>query len=118
MIEHDIHVGELLKLLDDLGIADNTIVHVLHRQRPALQHLARCRHHALPQREELELGRRLPRSLLRPLAREIPGRRGPQRHRLHEDWLPTFAAAAGNPDKIVEQLKGRRTQRPKVQELH
>ena len=26
MIEHDMHVGELLKLLDDLGIADNTIV--------------------------------------------------------------------------------------------
>ena len=26
MVEHDAHVGELLKLLDDLGIADNTIV--------------------------------------------------------------------------------------------
>jgi arylsulfatase len=26
MIEHDMHVGELLKLLDDLGIAENTIV--------------------------------------------------------------------------------------------
>lgn len=26
MIEHDLHVGELLKLLDDLGIADSTIV--------------------------------------------------------------------------------------------
>jgi arylsulfatase A-like enzyme len=26
MVEHDMHVGELLKLLDDLGIAENTIV--------------------------------------------------------------------------------------------
>ena len=26
MVEHDGHVGELLKQLDDLGIADNTIV--------------------------------------------------------------------------------------------
>lgn len=26
MVEHDMHVGELLKLIDDLGIADNTIV--------------------------------------------------------------------------------------------
>ncbi|WP_298253527.1 arylsulfatase [Bradyrhizobium sp.] len=26
MVEHDGHVGELLKLLDDLGVADNTIV--------------------------------------------------------------------------------------------
>ena len=43
MIEHDMHVGQLLDLLDELGIADNTIVHLLDRQRPALQHLARCR---------------------------------------------------------------------------
>ena len=26
MVEHDMQVGELLKLIDDLGIADNTIV--------------------------------------------------------------------------------------------
>jgi arylsulfatase len=26
MVEHDMHVGQLLKKLDDLGIADNTIV--------------------------------------------------------------------------------------------
>ena len=43
-------------------------------QRPALQHLARCRHHALPRREELELGRRLPRAVLHPLARAFPRR--------------------------------------------
>ena len=27
MLEHDMHVGQLLNLLDELGIADNTIVH-------------------------------------------------------------------------------------------
>ena len=27
MVEHDMHIGKFLKLLDDLGIADNTIVH-------------------------------------------------------------------------------------------
>ena len=27
MVEHDMHVGQLLDLLDELGIADNTIVH-------------------------------------------------------------------------------------------
>jgi arylsulfatase A-like enzyme len=26
MVEHDAHVGQLLKTLDDLGIANNTIV--------------------------------------------------------------------------------------------
>ncbi len=29
MVEHDMHIGRFLKLLDDLGIADNTIL--LHR---------------------------------------------------------------------------------------
>jgi hypothetical protein len=76
---------------------------VLHRQRPALQHLARRRHHALPQREELELGRRLPRPVLRPLAGQIPAGETVNGIVAHEDWLPTFAAA-GN-DNIVEQLK-------------
>ncbi|QDS93834.1 Arylsulfatase [Roseimaritima multifibrata] len=27
MVEHDMHIGKFLKVLDDLGIADNTIVH-------------------------------------------------------------------------------------------
>ena len=36
--------------------------HVHDRQRPAHEHLARRRHDALPQREELQLGRRLPRA--------------------------------------------------------
>ena len=26
MVEHDMHVGELLKLIDDLGLANDTIV--------------------------------------------------------------------------------------------
>ena len=43
--------------------------HVFDRQRPAFQRLAGCGHHAVPQREEHELGRRLPRSCLRSLAR-------------------------------------------------
>ena len=42
MIDHDKHVGELLDLLDELGIADNTFVHVQHRQRAAHELLAGC----------------------------------------------------------------------------
>ena len=63
MIEHDMHVGELLKLHRRPRPRQRHHRPVLHRQRPALQHLARRRHHALPQREELELGGRLPRAL-------------------------------------------------------
>ena len=54
---------------------------LLDRQRPALQHLARRRHHAVPQREELELGGRLSRAGLRPLAGQVPGQDDAQRHR-------------------------------------
>ena len=54
---------------------------VLDRQRPALQHLARRRHHALRLREEQQLGGRLPRSVLRALARQVAGGRDAQRHR-------------------------------------
>ena len=37
MIDHDKNVGEMLDFLDELGIADDTFVHVLDRQRPAPQ---------------------------------------------------------------------------------
>jgi hypothetical protein len=79
---------------------------VLDRQRPALQHLARCRHHALPRREELELGRRLPRSLLHPWPGHFPAGTTLNGIVSHEDWLPTFAAAAGAPDIKEKLLKG------------
>jgi len=69
MVEHDGHVGKLLKALDDLKLADNTIV--LHnRQRSAHEHLARRGHDAVPQREKHQLGRRLPRPGYDPLAGE------------------------------------------------
>ena len=40
MIDHDKNVGKVLKVLDDLGIADNTFVMYSHRQRPAHEQLA------------------------------------------------------------------------------
>ena len=55
--------------------------HVLHRQRAAHEQLAGRRHDAVPQREELELGGRLPGAGDGPLARAHPGRTGAQRHR-------------------------------------
>ena len=68
MIDHDKNVGEMLDFLDELGIADDTFVHVLDRQRPAPQLLAGRRHDAVPQREEHQLGRRLPHSAAGALA--------------------------------------------------
>ena len=55
--------------------------HLLDRQRAAHEHLARRRDDAVPQREEHELGGRVPRPGADPLARQDPGRRGLQRDR-------------------------------------
>ena len=76
MIEMDGDVGKLLKALDDLGIADNTIVVFTHRQRPQPVLLAGRGDHAVPQREGHELGRRLPRAGDGPLAGQDQARRG------------------------------------------
>ena len=85
---------------------------VFHRQRPALQHLARCRHHAVPQREELELGRRLSCSLFRALARPFPGGHDPQRHRRARGLAPDLCRRrrrAGHQGKLLKgvELNGR-----------
>ena len=65
MIDHDKNVGQMLDYLDELGIADEHVRHVLDRQRPAPQLLAGRRHDAVPQREEHQLGRRVPHSAAR-----------------------------------------------------
>ncbi len=53
---------------------------VLDRQRRGEVHLARRRHLALPRREEHQLGRRLPRADIHPLARRHQARHRAQRH--------------------------------------
>ena len=96
MVEHDMHIGKFLELLDELGIAGNTIVHLLHRQRPALQHLAGCRLDPVPRREEHQLGRRLARACAGSLARRGRGWLGQQRYRA--------------PHGLAADLRGRRRQ--------
>ncbi len=58
MVEHDGHVGQLLKLLDDLNIADNTIVLYTTDNGAELALVARRRDDAVPRREGHHLGRR------------------------------------------------------------
>ena len=68
MLEHDDTIGTLLKALDDMGIANDTIVVYTSDNGPAHEHLARRRHDLVPHREEHQLGGRLPRALPGPLA--------------------------------------------------
>ena len=104
MIEHDLQVGELLKLLDDLGIVDNTIVQYSTDNGPHYNTWPDAG--TTPFRSEKnsnwEGAYRVPCFIKWP--GHFPA--GQVRNGIvsHEDWLPTFAAAAGNPE-IVEQLK-------------
>lgn len=104
MIEHDMHVGELLKLLDDLGIADNTIVMYSTDNGPHYNTWPDAG--TMPFRSEKnsnwEGAYRVPCFV------RWPGnfQSGVTLNGIvsHEDWLPTFAAAAGNA-QIADQLK-------------
>ena len=80
--------------------------HVLHRQRSAHEHLARCRHDAVPQREELQLGRRVPRAGDGALARSNPGGPGAQRHR-QPRRLVRHAARGGGGHRRRRPAQGR-----------
>ncbi|SMP78730.1 arylsulfatase [Neorhodopirellula lusitana] len=104
MIEHDLQVGQLLKLLDDLGIADNTIVQYSTDNGPHYNTWPDAG--TTPFRSEKnsnwEGAYRVPCFVKWP--GHFPA--GEVRNGIvsHEDWLPTFAAAGGNPN-IVAQLK-------------
>ncbi len=108
MVEHDMHVGQLLDLLDELGVADNTIVQYGTDNGP---HKNTWPDAAVnPFRGEKntnwEGGWRTP-SMIR-----WPGniRAGSISNEIISgmDWLPTFLAAAGNDNVKEELLKGKR----------
>ncbi|MFG0294639.1 MAG: arylsulfatase [Maioricimonas sp. JB045] len=104
MMEHDMHVGMLLDTLDELGIADNTIVFYSTDNGPHYNTWPDAA--ATPFRGEKnsnwEGGWRVPAMVRWPGMIE-PGSVSNQIVH-HMDWLPTFAAIAGNED-IKEQLK-------------
>ena len=104
MVEHDGHVGELLKKLDDLGVANNTIV--VYTTDNGAEVITWPDGGTTPFRGEKatnwEGGFRVPclirwPGVIRPgtVANDICA---------HQDFMPTFAAAAGEFD-LVEKLK-------------
>jgi len=104
MVEHDMHVGKFLKLLDQLGIADNTIVFYSTDNGPHYNTWPDAA--ATPFRGEKntnwEGGWRVP-AMVRWPGKIKPGSVTNEIVH-HMDWLPTFLAAAGEPD-IKEKLK-------------
>ena len=60
MIDHDKNIGQVLDYLDELGHRGRHLRHVFDRQRPPHELVAGWGHDAVPQREEHQLGGRLP----------------------------------------------------------
>lgn len=106
MIEHDETIGSILKALDDLGIADNTIVVYSTDNGP---HMNTWPDGAMtPFRSEKntnwEGAFRVP-CIVRWPGHIKPGSVTTELMS-HNDWIPTFAAIAGEPDITNKLLKG------------
>ncbi len=106
MVEHDMHIGKFLALLDELGIADNTIVFYSTDNGP---HMNTWPDAAMtPFRGEKntnwEGGWRVPAMVRWPGKIEAGAHTNEIVH--HMDWLPTFAAIAGDTDVKERLLEG------------
>jgi len=103
MMEHDKHVGQLLKKVDDLGIKDNTIVFYSTDNGPHMNSWPDAG--TTPFRSEKntnwEGAFRVPAMVRWP--GKIKAGEVSNEIMHHMDWLPTFAAIGGN-DKVKEQL--------------
>jgi len=106
MVEHDMHVGQLLKLIDDLGLANDTIVQYSTDNGPHYNTWPDAG--TTPFRGEKnsnwEGAYRVPAFIRWP--GHFPAGTTLNGIVSHEDWLPTFAAAAGDTDVKDRLLKG------------
>ena len=106
MVEHDGHIGLLLKKLDDLGVADNTIV--VYTSDNGAEVMTWPDGGSTPFRGEKatnwEGGYRVP-TLIRWPGVIKPGTVYNEACS-HYDLIPTFCAAGGEPDVVAKCLKG------------
>jgi arylsulfatase len=105
MVEHDMHIGQFLALLDELGIADNTIVFYSTDNGPHMNTWPDAAWNPFrgEKNTNWEGGWRVPAMVRWP--GKIPEGTWSNEIVHHMDWLPTFMAAAGN-DNIKDELKG------------
>src|SRR5210317_221180 len=106
MVEHDMHIGQFLDLLDELDIADETIVFYSTDNGP---HMNTWPDAAMTpffgeKNTNWEGGWRVP-SMVRWPGKIKPGSISNEIMH-HMDWLPTFLAAAGEPDIKEDLLDG------------
>jgi arylsulfatase len=106
MVEHDMHIGRFLELLDELGIAENTIVFYSTDNGPHYNTWPDAA--STPFRGEKntnwEGGWRVP-AMVRWPGHIQPGSVTNEIVH-HMDWLPTFVAAAGDADIKAKLMQG------------
>jgi len=106
MVEHDLHVGELLDLLDELGIADNTVVMYSTDNGPHYNtwpDAGTTPFHG-EKNSSWEGAYRVPAFVKWP--GKFPAGVTLNGIVSHEDWLPTFAAIGGDADVKSKIMKG------------
>jgi len=106
MVSHDLNVGELLKLIDDLGLANDTIVQYSTDNGPHYNtwpDAGTTPFHG-EKNSNWEGAFRVPCFIRWP--GHFPAGVTLNGIVSHEDWLPTFAAIAGAPDIKERLLKG------------
>jgi arylsulfatase len=106
MVEHDMHIGQFLKVLDELGIADNTIVFYstdngVHMNTWPDAGMTPFRGE---KNTNWEGGWRVPAYVRWPGKIKAGSYTNEIVH--HMDWLPTFVAAAGKDDIKEDLLDG------------
>jgi arylsulfatase A-like enzyme len=106
MVEHDMHVGELLKLIDDLGLANDTIVQYSTDNGPHYNTWpdGGTSQFRSEKNSNWEGAYRV--SCFVRWPGHFPAGTTLNGIVAHEDWFPTFAAAAGAPDIKEKLLKG------------
>ena len=106
MVEHDGHIGQLLDLLDELGIAENTIV--IYSSDNGAEKFTWPDGGTTPFRGEKattwEGGFRVPAAVRWP--GKFPAGKWVNGIVHHMDWMPTLLAAAGVPDVKEKLLEG------------
>ncbi|MEN8193287.1 MAG: arylsulfatase [Bacteroidota bacterium] len=106
MVEHDMHIGQFLTVLDELGITENTVVFYSTDNGPHYNTWPDAA--STPFRGEKntnwEGGWRVPAMIRWPGKIEAGSVSNNIVH--HMDWLPTFASIAGNKNAKSELLEG------------
>jgi arylsulfatase len=107
MVEHDMHIGKFLKALDELGVAENTIVFYSTDNGPHMNTWPDAGWNPFrgEKNTNWEGGWRVPAMVRWP--GKIPAGQWTNEIVHHMDWLPTFLAAAGETDIKAKLLKGR-----------